>query len=55
MLVKNEWISRTAACKQEAVGTQTNLGDAQKTITKAFKQVLAPDTGREGETTAFCH
>ena len=43
---RDEWISRTAACKQEAVGTQTNLGDAQKMITKEFKQVLAPDASR---------
>ena len=43
---QDEWISRTAASKQEAVGTQTNLGDAQKTITKEFEQVLAPDTNR---------
>lgn len=44
---QDEWISRTAACKQEVVGTQTNLGDAQKTITEEFEQVLASDTDQK--------
>ena len=43
---QDEWISRAAACKRGAVGTQTNLGDAQKTIAKEFEQVLAPDINR---------
>lgn len=42
-----EWISRTAARKRDEVGTQADQGDAQKTITKEFEKVLAPDTNRK--------
>ena len=44
---QDEWISRTAARKRDEVGTQADRGDAQKTITKEFKEVLAPDTNRK--------
>ena len=42
----NDWIAQSAACKQDAVGTKTNLGKAQKDIEKEFETILEPNQAR---------
>ena len=42
VLLANNRVSQTAACKQDAVGTKDKQGDAQKEIAEEFNQLLKP-------------